>query len=64
MERWVLPDTAKVETALKSLHFQNLGQEAVKQEDELDRVEERLRPVVTGLVERFDIEPFSDFSAK
>ena len=31
---------------LRSLHFQNVGAEAVKQEDELDRVEERLRPVV------------------
>jgi hypothetical protein len=48
VERWALPDPSKVETALKSLHFQNIGQDAVKQEDELDRVEERLRPVVAG----------------
>jgi hypothetical protein len=48
VQRWTLPDPTHVETALKSLHFQNIGQDAVKQEDELDRVEERLRPVVNG----------------
>ena len=48
VQRWSLPDPSHVDAALKSLHFQNVGQDAVKQEDELDRVEEELCPVVNG----------------